>query len=37
MTLSPAVLEGQNIKNSYYEPFTRFGKHGAELANTNPF
>lgn len=37
MTLSPAVLEGQNIKHSYYEPFTRFGKHGAELANTNPF
>jgi CRISPR-associated protein Csm4 len=37
MTLSPAVLEGQNIKNSYYEPFTRFGKHGAGLANKNPF
>lgn len=37
MTLSPAVLLGQDIKNSYYEPFTRFGKHGAELANTNPF
>ncbi len=37
ITLAPSVLEGQNIKNSYYEPFTRFGKHGAELANTNPF
>jgi len=37
MTLSPAVLEGQNIKKAYYEPFTRFGKHGAELANKNPF
>ena len=37
MTLSPSVLEGQKLKNSYYEPFTRFGKHGAELANTNPF
>lgn len=37
MTLSPAALEGQNIKKAYYEPFTRFGKHGADLANTNPF
>ncbi len=37
MTLSPSVLEGQNLKNSYYEPFTRFGKHGADLANKNPF
>jgi len=37
MTLSPAVLEGQNIQKAYYEPFTRFGKHGAGLANTNPF
>lgn len=37
MTLSPVVLEGQNIKTSYYEPFTRFGKHGADLANKSPF
>lgn len=37
MTLSPAVLEDQNIKKAYYEPFTRFGKHGADLANKNPF
>jgi CRISPR-associated protein Csm4 len=37
MTLSPSVLEGQNIQKSYYEPFTRFGKHGAELANKSPF
>ncbi|MBD3843459.1 MAG: hypothetical protein IE909_16570 [Campylobacterales bacterium] len=37
MTLSPAVLEGQSIKKAYYEPFTRFGKHGADLANKNPF
>lgn len=37
MTLSPAVLEGQNIQKAYYEPFTRFGKHGADLANKNPF
>ncbi|WP_151899682.1 hypothetical protein MLC52_09870 [Sulfurimonas sp. NW15] len=37
MTLSPSVLNGINAKNVYYEPFTRFGKHGAELSNTNPF
>ena len=37
MTLSPAVLEGQNIRKAYHEPFTRFGKHGADLANKNPF
>jgi len=37
MTLSPSVIEGQNIATCYYEPFTRFGKHGAGLANTNPF
>lgn len=37
MTLNPSVLYGLKIKNSYYEPFTRFGKHGAELANKNPF
>lgn len=37
MTLSPAVLEEQNILKAYYEPFTRFGKHGADLANKNPF
>ncbi len=37
MILSPAVLEGQSIKQAYYEPFTRFGKHGAGLANKNPF
>ena len=37
MTLSPVVLEGQNIQKAYYEPFTRFGKHGADLANKNPF
>lgn len=38
MTLSPSVLfEEKNIHKTYYEPFTRFGKHGAGLANTNPF
>lgn len=36
MTLSPSVLIEQNIKTTFYEPFTRFGKHGAGL-NTNPF
>lgn len=37
MTLSPAVLNDQDIQKTYYEPFTRFGKHGASLANKNPF
>lgn len=37
MTLSPSVLEGEKLKDAYYEPFTRFGKHGAALANANPF
>lgn len=36
MTLSPSVLENQSIKENFYEPFTRFGKHGAGL-NANPF
>lgn len=37
MTLSPSSINNINCKNSYYEPFTRFGKHGANLANKNPF
>jgi len=37
MTLSPSVIEGQGIATCYYEPFARFGKHGADLANKNPF
>lgn len=37
MTLSPSVLEAEPLKDAYYEPFTRFGKHGAALANKNPF
>lgn len=40
MTLSPVVLNCNEVKNAkecFYEPFTRFGKHGGELANTNPF
>ncbi len=36
MTLSPAVLSNQEIQDSFYEPFTRFGKHGADL-NSKPF
>lgn len=36
MTLSPSVLNSQDFKNTFYEPFTRFGKHGAGL-NANPF
>lgn len=35
ITLSASVLNG--FKESYYEPFTRFGKHGASLANDKPF
>ena len=37
MTLSPVVIDDENLKEFYYEPFTRFGKHGGGLANTNPF
>lgn len=36
MTLSPCVIEG-DYDECYYEPFTRFGKHGAQLAVKNPF
>ena len=37
MTLSPVVIDDENLKEFYYEPFTRFGKHGGWLASTNPF
>lgn len=37
MTLSPSSLEKQNLKECFYEPFTRFGKHGAMLSNSKPF
>lgn len=37
MTLSAFSPYGLNVKALYYEPFTRFGKHGANLANKNPF
>ena len=36
MTLSPSILSEQSIKTSFYEPFTRFGKHSTGI-NTNPF
>lgn len=37
MTLSPSSLSSFSGKNAFYEPFTRFGKHGAMLANSSPF
>ncbi len=35
LTLSPSVLSNQGFTNVFYEPFTRFGKHGDILANGN--
>ncbi|MEA3315228.1 MAG: hypothetical protein U9Q30_05175, partial [Campylobacterota bacterium] len=37
ITLSPFVADGMKCKNIFYEPFTRFGKSGANRANKNPF
>lgn len=37
MVISPFSPQGLECKSIYYEPFTRFGKHGAELANKNAF
>jgi CRISPR-associated protein Csm4 len=37
VTLSPFVAQGLKCQQLFYEPFTRFGKHGASLANKNPF
>jgi len=38
MTLSPFVFDNNGkLKECYYEPFTRFGKHGAEHISKNPF
>lgn len=37
MTLCASSIEGLVRKELFYEPFTRFGKHGASLANKNPF
>lgn len=37
MSLSPTILDGQSFKNSWYEPFTRFGKFGLHHAYENAF
>lgn len=37
MTLSPFAPQNQAYKQLYYEPFTRFGKFGAERATINAF
>ena len=37
MTLSPMVLEGERATSVWYEPFVRFGKHGAQRARKAPF
>ncbi|MGJ0303593.1 hypothetical protein NG774_09655 [Aliarcobacter cryaerophilus] len=36
-TLSPSIISEQNIKNSFYEPFTRFGKHSSNVDIKNIF
>jgi len=33
LTLGPSILYGQNFEEVYYDPFTRFGKHGGYLAH----
>lgn len=38
MTLAPSILPScEDLELCFYEPFTRFGKHGGELANQHPF
>ncbi len=37
MSLSPFCPFEKDFDKFYYEPFIRFGKHGASLANKNPF
>ena len=37
MTLSPSNLYKIEAKEIFYEPFTKFGKHGLLFANKNPF
>jgi len=37
MSLSPFSPKGLEVKNIYYEPFTRFGKFGATRAYKNAF
>lgn len=33
LTLSPSILYDQGFKEAYYEPFTRYGKHGGALSH----
>lgn len=37
MSISPTLLQDENIQNVWYEPFTRFGKFGLHNANENAF
>jgi CRISPR-associated protein Csm4 len=37
MSISPTILKDTNIQNSWYEPFTRFGKYGLNNAHSNAF
>lgn len=37
LTLAPSVLSNQGFEEAYYEPFTRFGKHGGPLAHGLPW
>jgi CRISPR-associated protein Csm4 len=37
MTLSPLSPDKAEVEKIYYEPFTRFGKHGADRAYRNAF
>ncbi len=37
LTLAPSVLADQGFEEAYYEPFTRFGKHGGHLAHGLPW
>lgn len=37
MAIAPFVAHKIECKNIFYEPFTRFGKSGADRANKNPF
>jgi CRISPR-associated protein Csm4 len=37
MALSPFSPNNLECQQIYYEPFTRFGKHGASMSNSNPF
>jgi CRISPR-associated protein Csm4 len=37
MTLAPAALEATEARECWYEPFTRFGRHGDARAKKAPF